>query len=623
MPINYFLYGLTSFSMGLVVLLRGRRRSQLALGHEFYWLAAFGLITSLYSWGSMFHRISPDQFPEGRTDTILALLLALSGVVLIRFGIGLIVTAGTMPSWIQILPVTVVVPIVFVIAYAIVSVVTATDHIISAEQWTRYLLLFPGNILAAFGFHQQWKRLKHAQIVLAATGLAFLLDAFVTGAVTSSVGLSDDLIQGLTGIPIDLWRVGSLILMALLVSNSMNIFEIERQQEIVRLQVARKEAENAAITSRANSRRESERWLNALVKISQRIAAMDDTDEILADVVLLARELVHGDTATLALYEPNACLNYKYQAAADGVAAVAAVPVDNGIIRSVAETGQPQCYPGDDSSAPFTWQIEQHEYRAQAVAVVPLQLSQKPIGALWVGRFEGSAFQSGDVLGLGHFADQIVIVLEHAAMAGRVQSLAVLEERSRIAREMHDSLAQILGYLSLETQTLEALTRQHDEEAALTELAQARELIKSAQADVRENILSLRTTLAGDVGFVTALTQYVEEFGIQTGIDGQVSAAGETSLSPLIETQAVRIVQEALTNVRKHARASQVRVNLRADGGFLTIGITDNGVGLTAERNGHFGLQMMRERAESVGGSLDVISLPGQGTRVLARVPLA
>jgi signal transduction histidine kinase len=220
-----------------------------------------------------------------------------------------------------------------------------------------------------------------------------------------------------------------------------------------------------------------------------------------------------------------------------------------------------------------------------------------------------------------------VIALEHAMMAGRLQSLAVMEERSRIAREMHDSLAQILGYLSLQTQTLEALVKQGDQNIVLCELKRARDSIRAAQDDVRESILSLRTTLSGDFGLIQALRRYVEEFGVQTGI--RAVLIDETkpwlALSPLAETQLVRIVQEALTNVRKHAQARQVEVRMIVPNSVLHVIVTDDGIGIqdAAIERSHFGLQTMRERAESIGGSLLVSSIVGEGTQVEFRLPLA
>jgi signal transduction histidine kinase len=203
--------------------------------------------------------------------------------------------------------------------------------------------------------------------------------------------------------------------------------------------------------------------------------------------------------------------------------------------------------------------------------------------------------------------------------------VTVLEERSRIAREMHDGLSQILGYLSLETQTLEALARSGDQQTILTELGQARRSIAAAQADVRENILSLRTTLSGEAGPVAALDEYVAEFGLQSGLKARLVAelAEPIRLSPLAEVQMVRIVQEALTNVRKHARASEVLVHLCCHHGQLSVTITDDGLGFEMPPvNGHYGLEIMRERAESVAGGLTVTSSAGEGTRVNLWLPI-
>ncbi|MBZ0296388.1 MAG: GAF domain-containing sensor histidine kinase, partial [Anaerolineae bacterium] len=282
--------------------------------------------------------------------------------------------------------------------------------------------------------------------------------------------------------------------------------------------------------------------------------------------------------------------------------------------------------PEDRANVELRWIADDKEFIAKKAAIVPLRLNQTTIGVLCVGRYQGESFTCSALIGLGNLADQAVIAIEHAMMTARLQSLAVTEERSRIAREMHDGLAQLLGYLGLQTQTLEALVKQGDSEAVLQELKQARAMIKSAQADVRENILSLRTTLAGETTLSEALQAYVEEFGIQAGVITQFvnDTAPTPCLSPLAETQCVRIVQEALTNIRKHAHAEHVWVDMAEQAGYLSITITDDGIGLqggTASRR-HFGLQTMHERAQSVQGSFVIESTPGQGTRITLNLPL-
>jgi len=378
--------------------------------------------------------------------------------------------------------------------------------------------------------------------------------------------------------------------------------------------------------SNLDNQQGTETLLDALVNISRRIASMEDADSVLVNIIALARELMCADTATLALYESNHRLNFKYQVIDGELQTVEATVVDSSVILNAASRGEAQCYPQTDADPTLVWRINQRAYYAAAAAIVPLQLNKTPLGVLWLGRLVAEPFGSTDLIGLSHLANQAVIVLEHASMAARLQSLAVLQERSRIAREMHDSLAQILGYLSLETQTLEALVHQGNQDALLKELQDARAHIKSAQADVRENILSLRTTLSGDTGFLAALSEYVGEFGLQSGIKTYVqnNTTNEWSLSQFAETQAVRIIQEALTNVRKHAHASHVSVELEHADGHLSIDIADNGVGMSenAIKHGHFGLQTMRERAENVGGSLMVISSPDEGTTVHLDLPL-
>jgi signal transduction histidine kinase len=263
--------------------------------------------------------------------------------------------------------------------------------------------------------------------------------------------------------------------------------------------------------------------------------------------------------------------------------------------------------------------------KIQAAAAIPLQFDGRLIGGLWVGRFEPKAFIRADLVSLESLADQIVIALQHALMASRLQSLAVLEERSRIAREMHDGLAQILGYLGLEMQTLEALVQQGNDERVLAELKQTRENIKVAQADVRENILSLRTTLSGEEGVLVALQEYITEFGLQTGKETELinEINEKLSLSPLTEVQLVRILQEALANVRKHAQAQRVIVILSLSNGCLHVTVSDDGIGFKPDiGRRQFGLKTMHERAESVGGDLQVYSSPQQGTKVELLLPL-
>jgi nitrate/nitrite-specific signal transduction histidine kinase len=263
------------------------------------------------------------------------------------------------------------------------------------------------------------------------------------------------------------------------------------------------------------------------------------------------------------------------------------------------------------------------EKRAKAFGIVRLELDDRPIGLLWATRTENLVFSETEMIWLECMADQVVIAIQHGLMTSQLQSLSITEERARIARDMHDGLAQVLGYLNLEVQTLAALHKQGKGEDLSLEMDKMRKAIQTANADVRENILSLRTTLATGKGLVSAIGEYLEEFGIQTGIETHLSNAltGEIKISSLAEVQLVCILQEALANVRKHAQAQQVTVTLKnkdVDGReYFVMQVHDDGIGLLVKpAKNSFGLMTMQERALSVGGQLILTSTPGQGTTV-------
>jgi len=209
----------------------------------------------------------------------------------------------------------------------------------------------------------------------------------------------------------------------------------------------------------------------------------------------------------------------------------------------------------------------------------------------------------------------------------QVRRLAILEERDRLAREMHDSLGQVLGFVNLKTKVAEDLIGRGRPAEAGTELAQMRGAVQEAYEDVRQAILSLRTTPQAK-GLLPSLREYVERMREQTGLDIRLESADGLRLAPAVEAQVIRIVQEALTNVRKHAQARSVEVRFTRAGTGATVTIADDGkgfdvAGVEGAKGMHFGLLTMRERAESIGGALQVTSEPGQGTKVILWMPSA
>jgi PAS domain S-box-containing protein len=209
------------------------------------------------------------------------------------------------------------------------------------------------------------------------------------------------------------------------------------------------------------------------------------------------------------------------------------------------------------------------------------------------------------------------------------RALAMLREREQLARELHDSLGQVFAFVNTQGQTVRRLLSRGDIATADALVGRLVEVAREADVDIRESILGLRETLS-ERGLLPALAdylrQYEKNYGVRSELEAPESRTG-TAFEPQVEVQLLRIVQEALANVRKHAEARCVRVAFAVDSGRARVTVQDDGQGFDPSTRDdgsrhHVGLRVMRERAEQVGGRLEVISQPGEGTRVVVEVPL-
>jgi signal transduction histidine kinase len=206
---------------------------------------------------------------------------------------------------------------------------------------------------------------------------------------------------------------------------------------------------------------------------------------------------------------------------------------------------------------------------------------------------------------------------------------AVLEERTRLAREIHDTLAQQLTGIVLELEAADTLLNRGSERRAMTSVEKARELARSALHEARRSVWNLRPAPLSATGLVAAIGHEVEAWEERTGIPARFRARAvpqHPSLAPTAEVALLRIGQEALSNIARHGRADHVDVELRAQAQELILSVRDDGVGFDpaagAPREDCFGLDGMAERARNAGGTLTVVSSPGQGTTVTTRLPL-
>lgn len=197
------------------------------------------------------------------------------------------------------------------------------------------------------------------------------------------------------------------------------------------------------------------------------------------------------------------------------------------------------------------------------------------------------------------------------------------EERQRVQRDLHDGLGPTLASLRLRIEGCLQLAK-GSPSALVQELEWLDDLVGEASADIRRLVYALRPPSLDQLGLVPALRQHVDRFGRETGLVVRFVAEGDPAVGAAAEAAIFRVAQEALHNVQRHARASQVDVNLHHEGGWLVLRVSDDGVGLGAddERPAHgAGLRSMRERAEQLGGTLRVEGMRGRGTDVLLRIP--
>jgi two-component system nitrate/nitrite sensor histidine kinase NarX len=203
--------------------------------------------------------------------------------------------------------------------------------------------------------------------------------------------------------------------------------------------------------------------------------------------------------------------------------------------------------------------------------------------------------------------------------------MAISEERNLLAQELHDSIAQSLAFLNLQAQMLDDSVAHGQIERARTELARIREGIQASYDDVRELLVHFRTRLA-QADIESAIASTLERFEGQTGIRATFVQSGSAlPLSPEIQIQVMHIIQECLSNARKHAGTARVQVEMQRGPSYL-FRVSDEGRGFDPEQvtsDMHVGLRIMRERAHRIGGMLSVQSQPGSGTEVTLELPLA
>lgn len=220
---------------------------------------------------------------------------------------------------------------------------------------------------------------------------------------------------------------------------------------------------------------------------------------------------------------------------------------------------------------------------------------------------------------------QLGVAIENQRLIDRGQQYAVSEERNLMAQDLHDSIAQSLSYLNLQTQMMESALHSKQYEDAEEYLASIKNGVQESYDDVRELLLNFRTRLA-EQDFSASVQTVLQRFESQTQIPARLTCVGDGArLSPQQQLQVIFILQEALSNARKHAQANEVQITMTNQDDFQ-LTIEDDGQGFNAQtlaqkQSGHVGTHIMQERANSIHAQLDIQSEVGRGTRVSLHLP--
>jgi two-component system nitrate/nitrite sensor histidine kinase NarX len=343
--------------------------------------------------------------------------------------------------------------------------------------------------------------------------------------------------------------------------------------------IERAQAETAAVVADLmRRRREGHGFYDVLLRISNQEALED----ILAAVARHARDLLASDDA--------------------------AVCLDDATARSVQLDSRP--------SPELTENLR-----------VPIQSRDTRRGELWIGRDAAIPYTERDRQFLATLSDLASIAVTGAQMRESERQGAILAERERIARELHDSLAQVLGAVHLRLRALGSREDDGVTPAIVLELTELADVCEEGYRDARGAILDLHHSSQTDRDLLDGLSAYLDKYSHQCGIAISLDTTldHDLLLPPNSEIQIIRVIQEALTNVRKHSGAASAVVRIAQADGTVTFVIEDNGRGFDSaetllDRDG-FGLHSMRQRMELIGGTLLTDSASGRGTRVVATVP--
>jgi nitrate/nitrite-specific signal transduction histidine kinase len=377
------------------------------------------------------------------------------------------------------------------------------------------------------------------------------------------------------------------------------------------------------VEERTRAERRKTEHLQSVNEIGQKISSILNTDELFPFVVNSLNTAFHYNTHIFLIDSKTGAIVMRYGAREYDQSASSILKIDeaDSLVNQVVNTKQPVLinYLSAEGQAGH-----RKNSNTKSEIAVPIMAGGQLLGVTNIESEEANAFDEIDLFTAKKVADQLAVALINAKLYQEKHNAGVMQERNRLARDIHDNLAQ--GFVGIVLQ-LEGADQVMDSDltTARVHIDRAKQLARESLDEARRSVRALRPQTLEKFTLVHGFHHEVRNFIRDTEVDAKLDISGEPeALAPDMEDTLFLILRESLSNIRKHAGATQVNVKLGISENEVELSIRDNGLGFSSDsiKDDAFGLISMRERASLFGGSLNVESEKGKGTLVLVKLPL-
>jgi two-component system, NarL family, nitrate/nitrite sensor histidine kinase NarX len=374
------------------------------------------------------------------------------------------------------------------------------------------------------------------------------------------------------------------------------------------------------------------RGFSALLSLFEDIDVNENVEGILRKSLKTVQTITGFSMVAMRIYdETHQCFRLVTQdgMSSEMVRELGCIPEDRGF-PGEAKNLKRAVFTSDLASDPHLGGQSPLRQGIQSLVCIPFLVADQVVGTMELAVKMEHSWDKAELQWLELIGRSVGILIHQVRLTDQLKGVAVVEERNRVAQEIHDGLAQLLGSLRLWAEDANLALESGESAQVQIALRKIEMAAQDAYASLREEIIGLRDTIGPGDELLPVLIEYLNRFQRQWGIKTKLDLARAPDvcyrlpLSPASEIQLLRIIQEGLTNIRKHANANRIRLQVAEYPGELMVSIHDDGRGFNPDKVSidGVGLKIMRERAESVGGRINISSIEGQGTTIEIILPI-